>query len=82
MLKMPPDVIVTLIQTFVERIYITDKNDERHCHHIKVARKKDYDDFFPGNRLHRKHTENRKPELSHPFCLCVIQMSVANTTWY
>lgn len=27
-----PDVLVTLIQTFVERIYITNENDERHCH--------------------------------------------------
>ena len=36
-----PDVLVTLIQAFVERIYITDENDERHCHiFIKVARKK------------------------------------------
>lgn len=42
-----PDVIVTLIQTFVERIYITDENDERHCHiFIKGCSKEDYDDFF------------------------------------
>lgn len=42
-----PDVLVTLIQTFVERIYITDENDERHCHiFIKGCSKEDYDDFF------------------------------------
>ena len=27
-----PDVLVTMIQTFVERIYITDENDEYHYH--------------------------------------------------
>ena len=42
-----PDVLVTLIQTFVEHIYITDENDERHCHiFIKGCSKEDYDDFF------------------------------------
>ena len=42
-----PDVLITLIQTFVERIYITDENDERHCHiFIKGCSKEDYDDFF------------------------------------
>ena len=42
-----PDALVTLIQTFVERIYITDENDERHCHiFIKGCSKEDYDDFF------------------------------------
>lgn len=42
-----PDVLVTLIQTFVERIYITNENDERHCHiFIKGCPKEDYDDFF------------------------------------
>lgn len=42
-----PDVLVTLIQTFVERIYIVDENDERYCHiFIKGCSKEDYDDFF------------------------------------
>ena len=42
-----PNVLVTLIQTFAERIYITDENDERHCHiFIKGCSKEDYDDFF------------------------------------
>ena len=42
-----PNVLVTLIQTFVEHIYITDENDERHCHiFIKGCSKEDYDDFL------------------------------------
>ena len=42
-----PDVLITLIQTFAERIYVTDENDERHCHiFIKGCSKEDYDDFF------------------------------------
>lgn len=42
-----PDVLVTLIQSFVERIYIVDKNDERYCHiFIKGCTKEDYDKFF------------------------------------
>ena len=42
-----PDVLVTLKQTFVERIYITNENNERHCHiFIEGCSKEDYDDFF------------------------------------
>ena len=42
-----PDVLVTLIQSFVERIYIVDENDERYCHiFIKSCPKEDYTDFF------------------------------------
>ena len=42
-----PDVLVTLIQSFVERIYIVDENDERYCHiFIKGCTKEDYDEFF------------------------------------
>lgn len=42
-----PDVLVTLIQSFVERIYIVDENDERYCHiFIKGYTKEDYDEFF------------------------------------
>lgn len=42
-----PEVLVTLIQSFVERIYIVDENDERFCHiFIKGCRREDYDDFF------------------------------------
>ncbi len=42
-----PDVLVTLIQSFVERIYIVDKNDKRYCHiFIKGCTKEDYDKFL------------------------------------
>ena len=42
-----PDVLVTLIQSFVERIYIVDENDERYCHiFIKGCTKEDYGEFF------------------------------------
>ena len=42
-----PDVLVTLIQSFVERIYIVDENDEHYCHiFIKGCTKEDYDEFF------------------------------------
>lgn len=42
-----PDALVTLIQSFVERIYIIDENDERYCHiFIKGCTKEDYDEFF------------------------------------
>ena len=42
-----PDVLVTLIQSFVEQIYIVDENDERYCHiFIKGCTKEDYDEFF------------------------------------
>ena len=39
--------LVKLIQSFVERIYIVDENEERYCHiFIKVCTKEDYDEFF------------------------------------
>lgn len=42
-----PDVLVTLIQSFVERIYVVDENNERYCHiFIKGCTKEDYDEFF------------------------------------
>lgn len=42
-----PDVLVTLIQTIVERIYIVDKEDERFCHiFIKGCTDEDYTGFF------------------------------------
>ena len=42
-----PDVLVTLIQTIVERIYIVDKDDERYCHiFIKGCSGEDYTGFF------------------------------------
>ena len=42
-----PEVVVTLIQTIVERIYIVDKDDERYCHiFIKGCSGEDYTGFF------------------------------------
>lgn len=47
-----PDVLVTLIQSFVERIYIVNKNDERYCHiFIKSCTKEDYDEFFQAEGI-------------------------------
>ena len=42
-----PEVLVTLIQTIVEKIYIVDKDDERYCHiFIKGCTGEDYTGFF------------------------------------
>ena len=42
-----PEVLVTLIQTIVERIYIVDKDDERYCHiFINGCSGEDYTGFF------------------------------------
>ncbi len=42
-----PEVLVSLIQTVVERIYIVDKDDERFCHiFIKGCSGEDYTSFF------------------------------------
>lgn len=42
-----PEVLVTLIQTIIERIYIVDKDDERFCHiFIKGCTDEDYTGFF------------------------------------
>ena len=42
-----PEVLVTLIQTIIERIYIVDKDDERYCHiFIKGCSGEDYTGFF------------------------------------
>lgn len=62
-----PDVLVTLIQSFVERIYIVDENDERYCHiFIKGCTKEDYDEFFraTGYISEVKESENITSKLS------------------
>ena len=42
-----PEVLVTLIQTIVERIYIVDKDDERYCHiFINGCSGEDYTSFI------------------------------------
>ena len=44
-----PEVLVTLVQMIVERIYIVDKDDERYCHiFLKGCTGEDYTGFFPG----------------------------------
>lgn len=64
-----PDVLVTLIQTFVERIYITDENDERHCHiFIKGCTKEDYDEFFRATGYISGTRENGNITSKLPLC--------------
>ena len=64
-----PDVLVTLIQTFVERIYITDENDECHCHiFIKGCSKEDYDDFFRATGYIENTQENGAVTSVLPVC--------------
>ena len=42
-----PEILVTLIRSIVERIYIVDRDDERYCHiFIKGCTGEDYTDFF------------------------------------
>ncbi|MGN0551596.1 MAG: hypothetical protein ACI4I4_07125 [Acutalibacteraceae bacterium] len=75
-----PDVLVTLIHTFAERIYITDENDERHCHiFIKGCSKEYYDDFFRATGYIEKHTGKRSCQIRFT---CVIQISVAKAINY
>lgn len=65
-----PEVLVTLIQTIVERIYIVDKDDERYCHiFIKGCSGEDYTGFFQT----AGYIEQKLP-------LCVIQNSIALST--
>ena len=52
-----PEVLVTLIQTIVERIYIVDKDDERYCHiFIKGCSGEDYTGFFQTAGYIEKNT--------------------------
>lgn len=42
-----PEILVTLIRSIVERIYIVDRDDERYCHiFIKGCTGDDYTGFF------------------------------------
>ena len=62
-----PEVLVTLIQTIVERIYIVDKDDKRYCHiFIKGCSGEDYTGFFQT----AGYIEQKLP-------VCVIQNSIA-----
>ena len=64
-----PDVLVTLIQAFVERIYIVDENDERYCHiFIKGCTKEDYDEFFRATGYISGTRENGNITSKLPLC--------------
>lgn len=64
-----PDVLVTLIQSFVERIYIVDENDERYCHiFIKGCTKEDYDEFFRATGYISGARENGNITSKLPLC--------------
>ena len=64
-----PEVLVTLIQTIVERIYIVDKDDERFCHiFIKGCTDEDYTGFFQtAGYIEQKTTPACDSE---QYCIC------------
>lgn len=64
-----PEVLVTLIQTIVERIYIVDKDDERYCHiFIKGCSGEDYTGFFQtAGYIEQKTTPVCDSE---QYCIC------------
>lgn len=64
-----PEVLVTLIQTIVERIYIVDKDDERFCHiFIKGCTDEDYTGFFQtAGYIEQKTTPVCDSE---QYCIC------------
>ena len=64
-----PDLMVTRLQTFVERIYITDENKERHCHiFIKGRLNKNYDYFFRATGYIENAQETRAVTSVLPVC--------------
>lgn len=64
-----PDVLVTLIQSFVECIYIFDETDERFCHiFIKGCTKEDYTDFFRATGYILGAGENGNITSKLPLC--------------
>ena len=75
-----PEVLVTLIQTIVERIYIVDKDDERFYHiFIKGCTDEDYTGFFQtAGYIEHKTTpvcDSEYCSKNHmifavPFCMC------------
>ena len=74
-----PEVLVTLIQTIVERIYIVDKDDERFCHiFIKGCTDEDYTGFFQtAGYIEQKTTPVYDSE---QYCICS-EISSANCLW-
>lgn len=64
-----PEVLVTFIQTIVERIYIVDKDDERYCHiFIKGCSGEDYTGFLRT----ASHIEDNSTSVcdSEQCCIC------------
>ena len=63
------EVLVTLIQTIVERIYIVNKDDERFCHiFIKGCTDEDYTGFFQtAGYIEKKATPVCDSE---QYCIC------------
>jgi site-specific DNA recombinase len=72
-----PEVLVTLIQTIVERIYIVDKDDERFCHiFIKGCTDEDYTGFFQtAGYIEQKTTPACDSE---QYCICTKISSTGN----
>ena len=60
-----PEILVTLIQSIIERIYIVDKDDERFCHiFIKDCTGEDYTGFFQT----ASYIESENASYSAPMC--------------
>lgn len=60
-----PEILVTLIQSIIERIYIVDKDDERFCHiFIKGCTGEDYTGFFQT----AGYIESGNKPFSAPMC--------------
>ena len=74
-----PEVLVTLIQTIVERIYIVDKDDERYCHiFIKGCSGEDYTGFFQtAGYIEQKTTPVCDSE---QYCICT-KISETSNIW-
>ena len=74
-----PEVLVTLIQTIVERIYIVDKDDERYCHiFIKGCSGEDYTGFFQTAGYIEQNTVPVCD--SEQYCICT-KISERSNIW-
>ena len=72
-----PEVLVTLIRTIVERIYIVDKDDVRYCHiFIKGCSGEDYTGFFQtAGYIEQKTTPVCDSE---QYCICTKILETGN----
>ena len=74
-----PEVLVTLIQTIVERIYIVDKDDERYCHiFIKGCSGEDYTGFFQTAGYIEQNTV---PVCDSEQCCIYTEIQKKNSVW-